>query len=76
QVASYASRAAADQLIAKLKREHPALIGSRELIVNEAVVGAFGKQYRVWIGPYSAADAKPTCVKLRAAGLDCLPLGQ
>jgi hypothetical protein len=76
QVASYPSRAAADALVAKLKRDHAALLAGNEPVVSEAVVGAFGTQYRVWIGPIGPADAKRSCVALRSAGLDCMPIGK
>jgi len=76
QVASYPSRAAADALVAKLKREHAAVLAGNEPVVSEAVVGAFGTQYRVWIGPIGPENAKRSCAALRSAGLDCMPIGR
>jgi cell division septation protein DedD len=75
QVASVRSRAEAQALASKVKAQHAAILGSRQLEVDETVIGNMGTFYRVRIGPFANADEPaPLCVKLRGSGFDCLIL--
>lgn len=75
QVASVRSRAEAQALASKVKAQHAAILGSRQLDVDETVIGNMGTFYRVRIGPFAnAEEPAPLCAKLRGSGLDCLIL--
>lgn len=75
QVASVRSRAEAQALAIKVKAQHAAILGTRQLEVDETVIGNMGTFYRVRIGPFAnAEEPAPLCAKLRVGGLDCLIL--
>jgi hypothetical protein len=76
QVAAVRSRGEAQTLAGKLKKEHPAELASRQLDIDETVIGNMGTFYRVRIGPYAdATEPRALCAKLRGSGLDCLIIG-
>ncbi len=73
QVASVRSRSEAQALASRVKAQHAAILGSRQLEIDETVIGNMGTFYRVRIGPYAnAEEPSPLCAKLRGSGLDCL----
>jgi hypothetical protein len=73
QVAAVRSRAEAESVAARLKKEHGRVIGSHRLEVDETVYGNMGTFYRVRLGPFAAADeSKALCNQLRTKGYDCL----
>jgi hypothetical protein len=73
QVASLRSRTEAQALASKVKAQHAAILGSRQLEIDETVIGNMGTFYRVRIGPFAnAEEPSPLCAKLRGSGLDCL----
>ncbi|MFM9846690.1 MAG: SPOR domain-containing protein [Hyphomicrobiaceae bacterium] len=75
QVASVRSRAEAQALASKVKAQHAAVLGARQLEIDETVIGNMGTFYRVRIGPYAnAQEPGSLCAKLRGSGLDCLIL--
>lgn len=74
QVAAVRTKAEADAIAAKLKKEMGRKLASRDPVVDEAAIGNMGTFYRVRIGPYADAnEPRRLCVTLRAAGgYDCL----
>jgi cell division septation protein DedD len=76
QLASLASEAEASQIGAVIKSKHPDLLGTFDLLVRRADLGAEkGVWYRVLAGPFAArAAADQLCTRLRAAPTpaDCL----
>lgn len=75
QVASVRSRSEAQALASKVKAQHAAALGARQLEIDETVIGNMGTFYRVRIGPYAdAEEPRSLCAKLRGGGLDCLIL--
>ena len=69
------SRAEAQALGDKVRKQHKALVGEREFDITEAAFGNMGTFYRVRIGPYAeAAETKSVCAAIRAAGVDCQPV--
>jgi hypothetical protein len=75
QVASVRSRSEAQALASKVKAQHAAILGARQLDIDETVIGNMGTFYRVRIGPYANAEEPGSlCAKLRGSGLDCLIL--
>lgn len=75
QVASVRSRSEAQALASKVKAQHAAVLGARQLEIDETVIGNMGTFYRVRIGPYAdAEEPRSLCAQLRGSGLDCLIL--
>jgi SPOR domain len=75
QVASVRSRSEAQALASKVKAQHAAVLGARQLDIDETVIGNMGTFYRVRIGPFANAEEPGSlCATLRGSGLDCLIL--
>jgi cell division septation protein DedD len=76
QLASLASEAEASQIGTIIKAKHPDLLGTFDLLVRRADLGAEkGVWYRVLAGPFAARNtADDLCARLRAAPkpADCL----
>jgi len=67
----------AQDIAAKVKREHAAALAAREPEIDEAVIGNMGSFYRVRVGPFATqAEGHATCAKLKGSGLDCLVIAQ
>jgi cell division septation protein DedD len=77
QVGMVRTEGEAQALAAKVRREHAAVLASRETEVDQAVVGNMGSFYRVRVGPYATqADGQAACAKLKGSGLDCMVVTQ
>jgi hypothetical protein len=77
QIAAVRSRAEAESVAARIKKEHGRVIGSRKLEVDETVFGNMGTFYRVRLGPFAAVEeSKALCDQLRTKGYDCLVVTQ
>ena len=77
QVGAVRSRTEADALAARLVQKHRSQIGSRQPVIDEAVIGSMGTFYRVRLGPYaSAKEPQQLCGSLRTSGFDCLVVTQ
>lgn len=78
QVAAVRSRAEADAIAARLKKEFGKKLAARVPVVDEAAVGNMGTFYRVRVGPYADAnEPRRLCVTLRQSnGFDCLVVTQ
>ena len=77
QVGMARTQGEAQDIAAKVKREHGAALAAREPEIDEAVVGNMGSFYRVRVGPFATqAEGQATCAKLRGSGLDCLVVAQ
>jgi hypothetical protein len=77
QVAVVRTQAEAQALAAKVKREHGAILASREPDIDQAVVGNMGSFYRVRVGPFATQnETHALCAKLKSTGLDCLVVTQ
>lgn len=75
RVALVRSRAEAEAIVARLRVQHAAAIGSAEADVNEASFGNMGTFFQVRVGPFAReADATGMCSKLKGSGLDCVPV--
>jgi hypothetical protein len=73
QIAAVRTPTEAKALASKIKREHAALLASREPEIDETVMGNMGAFYRVRIGPFATQqETHGVCAKLKASGLDCL----
>ena len=71
------TQAEAQALAIRVKREHGAVLATREPEIDEAVVGNMGSFYRVRIGPFaSAQEGQAACAKLKGPGIDCLVVAQ
>lgn len=73
QIAAVRTRAEADSILAKVKKEYGRKLGA-SLMVDEATVGDMGTFYRVRVGPYEAANKpRQLCITLRTnGGYDCM----
>jgi cell division septation protein DedD len=77
QVGLARSQADAEALATKVKREHGAVLATRDPEIDETVVGNMGSFYRVRIGPFATAqEGQATCAKLKGPGIDCLVVTQ
>jgi cell division protein FtsN len=77
QVGMVRTQGEAQDIAAKVKREHAAALAAREPEIDEAVIGNMGSFYRVRVGPFATqAEGQATCAKLRGSGLDCLVVAQ
>ena len=77
QVGMVRTQAEAQSLATRVKREHAAVLATREPEIDETTVGNMGSFYRVRIGPFaSAQEGQAACAKLRGPGIDCLVVGQ
>lgn len=77
QVGAVRSRAEAEELAQRVRRDHAGALGGRNPLIDEAVIGNFGSFHRVRVGPY--ADAKEPgklCSTLIKTGYDCLVVTQ
>lgn len=73
QLASLKSEDAVRPAWERLQKAHPALLGDRELAIQEADLGARGIFYRVRAGYFTdRAGALALCNALKARGQDCL----
>jgi SPOR domain len=77
QVGIVRTQAEADALAAKVRHEQGALLASRAMEIDQAVVGNMGSFYRVRLGPFaSQAETNAACARLKGTGLDCLVVTQ
>lgn len=59
----------------RLRREHAVALGARQPEVSQAQFGAMGTFFQVRIGPYAnATEAQDVCKRIKASGLDCVPV--
>jgi len=73
QLASFKTREGAEQAWAKLQKNRTALLGDLGANYQSVDLGAKGTYHRLRVGPFaSRGDAEARCVKLKAAGQDCL----
>jgi len=73
QVSSQKSQADAIAAFQALQRKFPAVVGGMKPSIKKAEVGDKGTFYRVRVGGWQARDQATTfCVKLKAAGGDCV----
>jgi hypothetical protein len=73
QLNAVRSRQEAQDMAARLKKEHGAALGERTWVIDEAVFGNMGTFYRVRIGPYAdLTETKALCADLRRRGFDCM----
>jgi cell division protein FtsN len=72
------SRAEAEAVAAKLKKDYAKKLGSRQAVIDEAAIGNMGTFYRVRVGPYANAnEPRQLCITLRASGgFDCMVVTQ
>ena len=71
------TQAEAQSLAIRVKREHAAVLATREPEIDETMVGNMGSFYRVRIGPFATQhDGQAACAKLKGSGLDCLVVVQ
>jgi SPOR domain len=72
QVSSQRSEAEAQTAFRGLQAKFPTQLGSRELQIRKADLGAKGTYYRAMVGPFaSPAEAAELCSSLKAAGGQC-----
>ncbi len=77
QVGMVRTQAEAQSLATRVKREHAAVLATREPEIDETTVGNMGSFYRVRIGPFaSAQEGQAACAKLKGPGIDCLVVAQ
>ena len=78
QVAAVRTRAEAEAIAAKVKREFAKKLASHQAVINSAAVGDMGTFYRVRVGPYANAnEPRQLCISMRAAGgYDCMVVTQ
>ena len=77
QVAMVRSPDEAKAVIAKVKRDHPGVLASREPEIDKTVVGNMGSFYRVRFGPFATQnEGQAACARLKSSGLDCLVVTQ
>jgi hypothetical protein len=73
QVSSQRSEAEAQAAFRGLQAKFPTQLGSRELLIHKADLGAKGTYYRAMVGPFAnPAEAAELCSSLKAAGGQCL----
>jgi hypothetical protein len=76
QLAAVRTEQEALALAAKAKREHAAVLATREQTIDRAVFGNMGAFYRARFGPFaSAQETQAVCARLQGSGLDCMPVG-
>ena len=76
QLGAVRTEAEAQAMAAKARREHAAMLASRQSSIDRAVFGNMGAFYRVRFGPFaSAQETQAVCAKLQGSGLDCMPVG-
>jgi hypothetical protein len=74
QLTPVRTKAEAQALAAKAKREHSGVLG--EPAIEQTVLGNMGSFYRVRFGPFAnAQQTQAVCAKLKGSGLDCVPIG-
>lgn len=72
QVAAAPTRAEAEKIVTKLKKEQPKAVAQRSVDIAEA-----GNVFRVRLGPYATVnEPRNLCVKLRQTGYDCMIVTQ
>jgi cell division protein FtsN len=77
QVGIVRTQGEADALAARVKQEQAALVASRSMEIDQAVVGNMGSFYRVRLGPFaSREETTAACARLKGTGLDCLVVTQ
>jgi len=73
QVSSQRSEAEAQVAFRSLQAKYPTQLGSRELLIHRADLGAKGTYYRAMVGPFAnPGEAADLCSSLKAAGGQCL----
>src|SRR5215831_11248073 len=73
QVSSQRSEAEAQAAFRGLQAKFPTQLGSRELLIHKADLGAKGTYYRAMVGPFAnPAEAAELCSSLKAVGGQCL----
>lgn len=76
-VAMARSEDEAKAVAARVKREHAAVLASREPEIDQATVGNMGSLYRVRVGPFATeSEGQAACARLKRSGLDCLVVTQ
>jgi cell division septation protein DedD len=77
QVGMVRTQDEAQELAAKIKREHAAAVAAREPEIDQAVVGNMGSFFRVRVGPFATQhEGQAACAKLKGSDLDCLVVTQ
>lgn len=71
QVASRRSESAARQSFAALQQRFPGILGGRQPLITQAVVGDRGTFWRVNVPAESRSAAAQLCTELKSAGGDC-----
>jgi hypothetical protein len=75
QISSQRSEAEAQAAFRGLQAKFPTQLGSRELQIRKADLGAKGTYYRAMVGPFvNPAEAAELCSSLKAAGGQCFTL--
>ena len=73
QLAALRSRDGARPAWTRMQKAHPALLGDRELTIQEVDLGERGIFYRIQVGFFAErAGARDLCAALKARGQDCL----
>ncbi len=73
QVSSQRSESEAQSAFRALQAKFPSQLGSRQVLVHKADLGAKGTYYRAMVGPFATAnEAAELCSSLKAAGGQCL----
>jgi len=72
QIGSLPSKAKAEAEWARLRKKFPKQLGSLEMHLERADLGAKGVYYRIQAGPLSESAAKKTCLELKAGTGGCI----
>ena len=75
QLAAVRTKAEAEEMMAKVREEEPAVLGQRNFEIVEDVYGNMGRFYRVRIGSFvEPTEALSICATLRDKRMDCMVL--
>jgi hypothetical protein len=75
QLAAVRTKAEAEEMVAKVREEEPAVLGQRNFEIVEDVYGNMGRFYRVRIGSFGEpTEALSICATLRDKRMDCMVL--
>ncbi len=75
QLAAVRTKAEAEEMVAKVREEEPAVLGKRNFEIVEDVYGNMGRFYRVRIGAFmEPTEALSICATLRDKRMDCMVL--
>jgi cell division protein FtsN len=73
QVSSQRSEAEAQSAFRSLQGKFPSQLGSQQVLIHKADLGAKGTYYRALVGPFANAnDATQLCSSLKSAGGQCI----